>query len=369
MNLLTELHVDRAEPTPLYRQLDRRLRQLIATGELQPEDCLPGDMELSQALGINNRTVRQGLQGLVEDGLIRRVRRAGTFVTAKAGRIQQRVAFLYFAEDARRMEICLSHMRRVFLRHHILVEPIAFVHDFYQREDVGERLRQEGLTGAILTPLADDACRRQLTELERSGFPLVRFNNAYFANQLTSPMVVGDWGRATRDAMEYLWSFGHRRIGLVNRATHRPVESAYDAFCEQHDAVQQSWKLRLDYDGSLEDLHALPLDELLTDHLQRHPELTALVCPVGAEQAAQAAAKLGLQVPTELSLLSWGRGQIGRDIPLTHLTIATRPLAEAAALHLITLLQHQSPLDTITRTPFDLVEGDSVTVPALPAVV
>jgi GntR family transcriptional regulator len=72
--------LDRHSPIPLYYQLQRQLREAIDSGVLTANSALPTEPELASQLGISRFTVRQAMEQLVRDGLIRRERGRGTFV-------------------------------------------------------------------------------------------------------------------------------------------------------------------------------------------------------------------------------------------------------------------------------------------------
>jgi DNA-binding GntR family transcriptional regulator len=67
---------------PLYYQLENLLREKIVSGELEPGDKLPTELELIEQYGVSRITVRQALQALADEGLIERKQGRGTVVTA-----------------------------------------------------------------------------------------------------------------------------------------------------------------------------------------------------------------------------------------------------------------------------------------------
>jgi GntR family transcriptional regulator of arabinose operon len=56
------------------------VRNLIASGRFGPGDCLVGERQLAQQLGISLVTVRRGLKQLANEGVIERIQGKGTFV-------------------------------------------------------------------------------------------------------------------------------------------------------------------------------------------------------------------------------------------------------------------------------------------------
>ena len=80
LHLFDSVILSPADALPLYQQLARHLRQLIARGALRPEAPLPAERELAERLNVSRVTLRKALQELVEDGLIDQRPRAGTYV-------------------------------------------------------------------------------------------------------------------------------------------------------------------------------------------------------------------------------------------------------------------------------------------------
>jgi len=66
---------------PLYRRLLAQLRSDLASGRLRPGDVIPPELEIARSHGISRHTVRQAIIELAREGLLRRERGRGTFVT------------------------------------------------------------------------------------------------------------------------------------------------------------------------------------------------------------------------------------------------------------------------------------------------
>jgi GntR family transcriptional regulator len=71
--------LDRESRMPLYQQIEARLRRLLADGA-PPDGRAFTEQELAGRFGVSRMTVRQAIRGLVGEGLVYRVRGAGTFL-------------------------------------------------------------------------------------------------------------------------------------------------------------------------------------------------------------------------------------------------------------------------------------------------
>lgn len=74
------LHKD--DPTPLYLQLQKGLRDAIENRIVLADAAIPTERDLAEEFDISRITVRKAIDGLVSEGLLSRRRGAGTFVVA-----------------------------------------------------------------------------------------------------------------------------------------------------------------------------------------------------------------------------------------------------------------------------------------------
>jgi len=76
-------HINAADPTPLYAQLERAIRFAIATERLRIGDQLPTVRQLAVNLRINANTVAKVYAELERAGIVETRRGVGTFVRAR----------------------------------------------------------------------------------------------------------------------------------------------------------------------------------------------------------------------------------------------------------------------------------------------
>lgn len=100
--------VRRDTAIPLYYQLAAFLRKRIVTMELRPGDSLPSEEALADKYEVSRITVRHALSILEEEGLVRRHRGKGTFVSEWARTVESPRSS-GFIEDI----IAMGHKTRV----------------------------------------------------------------------------------------------------------------------------------------------------------------------------------------------------------------------------------------------------------------
>ena len=80
------LNVDRSSPVPLHLQVSRQIEHAITSGQLNPGDRIPNELDLADDLDLSRPTLRQAIAYLVDKGLLVRKRGVGTQVVMSAVR-------------------------------------------------------------------------------------------------------------------------------------------------------------------------------------------------------------------------------------------------------------------------------------------
>lgn len=68
---------------PLYMQIAEDIKSKIERKELAANSRIPTELELSEAYGVSRITIRKALELLVDDEILVRRQRIGTFVSDK----------------------------------------------------------------------------------------------------------------------------------------------------------------------------------------------------------------------------------------------------------------------------------------------
>ena len=83
-----------ASDRPKYRRVMTAIKDEIESGVVGPGDRIPTEKDIASALPFALGTVQKALTGLVAQGLLRRNRRSGTFVSDTARPIDDLSQFL-----------------------------------------------------------------------------------------------------------------------------------------------------------------------------------------------------------------------------------------------------------------------------------
>lgn len=100
MSAVLDLPIDRGSSTPLYLQLAGGIEAAVRDGVLTPGSRLENEVSLAQRLGLSRPTVRQGIQELVDKGMLVRKRGVGTQVVDSP--VSRQVALTSLYDDLAR---------------------------------------------------------------------------------------------------------------------------------------------------------------------------------------------------------------------------------------------------------------------------
>lgn len=77
------MDIDRFDPTPIYKQVARVIRERIKSGELRPRDPIPSESKLVADHGVARDTARQAVALLRSEGWVITLPQRGSFVAER----------------------------------------------------------------------------------------------------------------------------------------------------------------------------------------------------------------------------------------------------------------------------------------------
>ena len=84
----------------LYSEIEGFIRQRIQSGEWEIGHQIPTEMEMCSQFGVSRMTVRRAMGNLVKNGMVRRIQKVGTFVSASSEPAMLDVRARFCAPDA-----------------------------------------------------------------------------------------------------------------------------------------------------------------------------------------------------------------------------------------------------------------------------
>lgn len=231
MEMNNGLNIDISRPAPLYLQVKQNILQLIDRGELKDGDRLPPEIELARICNLSRGTVRMALSELAREGLVSRSPKRGSFLTLEKSDTSARIGVLsplFVAQNSSFPDFfqaeLVSGIREGALKKGAT---LLFLPNVQERWSANCRSFSDNPDVLLfLIPRKSDISL--ICEIERTKTPCIALSAAVGNN---FNYVASANFKGSVQAMEYLFSLGHRRIGLViNSFKGFDAQERYDGY-------------------------------------------------------------------------------------------------------------------------------------------
>lgn len=368
---------------PSYAKTKAWLLDYIAEQKLGPGDKMPSERVLAEALGLSRPTIARAIVELVDEGVLSRAKRVGTYVgnytARKLGkRLGTAAIVMPFLSEDPSMPIVADvgpdrlavPYRRDGMSLQVLQGAMAVlkqagfrlvIHSNRQLSDeleVLHNLPKEGIDGAIIMPhtysdegaivlpQVHDATPLLYANIVKNGLPVVLVDR--YLTELPADYVVTDNFNGAKQAVEYLISQGHKRIahftdfGELTSTTDREkgyraaLENAgigfdEDIVCGPHLLHNKQWSFKY----ALE--HCLHIGEPITAVFCLNDDTLLLTL-----REAQA---LGLRIPEDFAVAGFFDDSIpvGMQVPFTRMVQSKIEMGRVAAELLLDRIWNTAP--------------------------
>lgn len=335
-----------------YRQIHQQLRAAILSGEYKPGDKLPTEMELAALHSVSRVTSAAALAELAREGLVQRLPRRGTTVSAPATReVPGGSPIIGWIQPVIDPSFGLEVLRGVeraarAAGYHLLVYLTG-----HSRAEEERAIRQAvtvGAAGLAIFLQDGETYNDEVLRLVLNRFPLVLVDR--YLRGLPCACVQSDNVVGARDAVTALIEAGHRDICILtfppsNTST---IEDRLDGYTQalamaglplDHSLIY-SEPQRPDTVGNSGEIDDDAVDRFVA-YIRRAPRLTAIFATNVALTllALRAAAHLDRHVPADLSIIGVDPLQ-NLPLPLSPITYVEQQSREIGRIA-ITLLQEQ----------------------------
>jgi GntR family transcriptional regulator of arabinose operon len=211
----------RTDNIPLHQEVEMELARRIRSGEIAPGSKLQPELALANEFQVSRTTIRHALIRLESRGLVERIHGRGTFVTDVSGRkasTQRSEGGIYaivpHLTSSFTGTIITGAQEILYAKGHQL--SILPTNDSPEKEmDYLQLMLERRVGGVLLHPTKSDYYNPFVSDLIRAGIPLVMMARYYrFVN---CSYVDGHNYQGAYDAVSYLISLGHKKIGLVSK--------------------------------------------------------------------------------------------------------------------------------------------------------
>lgn len=299
---------------PKHRIVRDFVLKRMASERLKVGDALPPETSLAESLGVGRNTVRQAMAALTRDGYVQRVagRNGGAFVTKE---VQPSRDTEMGALGLVLPEVCGSFYPS-------LIKGIGEVagqaqcslficetgNDLGRQGDAILQMIDRRVLGVVMVPATTDPPAHQLRQLEEHDIPVVFCHRG--VDSVNAKLVTWSWEQVAQLAAHAIAKHGHRRVAFVADVRYRYTQMYEDAF---RSALAEHGIELPDCFVCYKEQLANPVGEdearsALTSMLSSSNRPTAVFAndvQVG-ERVYLEALRLGLQVPQDLSIVSFG---------------------------------------------------------------
>lgn len=361
--------------TMKYEQVVEWVRKRIAAGELSAGDRLESENEISTLFHISRQTARHGLDVLVEEGLLLRVRGSGTYVGKGIGQteaenggnrpeLSKTVTIISTYLDGYIFPKILQSMVRSLEQYGYGVR-IMFTNNRVETERrlLSRLLKEQSRDPLIVEPVMSGLPNPNLEYYQRlkdRGIPILFFHSFY--PELNIPHISMNDVQAGQIATEYLIERGHTKIAGIFKSDDGQGQRRYNGYLkalllagleipEEHVCWVDTQDMK-----NFSKVH-----RKLSERLQG---CTACVCynDEVAHELTRFVLDSGIRIPEQLSVASIDNSDLARlnAVPLTSVIHPMEELGAKAAESIIQLIQ--CPEEDVTfEFPVMIKERGSVT--------
>jgi DNA-binding LacI/PurR family transcriptional regulator len=317
--------------TPPATSISGRVRYAQAVNLLEKDlrehkyaqgDKLPALRELSVAMGMNHRTIRRGIEQLVQTGKLEVRPGVGVFVVDRSVRPTQKTTRIVLG--------CRKYMFNAGKHHPMISAYLVGAHKRFSSpdvsvqtmvyqgyniaEEIGEAILAQGVDGFIACTGGVSAADVEF--FARHRIPLVHCGNMPLDHSWPVSFVQ-DIVTTMRQAMDHLRQLGHRRVAFLG----------WELSADKGEIHRQFDRMVFDYQlGDVRDLHiTIPDDESrhwarIESFFDISPAPTAVIVhdEFLADVLLAGCRRRGIDVPGNLSIVSLSdAAPFGHGLPLT----------------------------------------------------
>lgn len=359
--------ISKESPVPLYAQVQEILSNFILEKSLSEGAEFPTEAQLCEIFKVSRITTKRALDELVREGLIRRVKGVGNFVSApEEDHPPQLKNYGLIAEGSFDL-FANNFYSKVFqgIYESVNQEGGSLVFALSDRSvsngaGLPSMLQARAISGLIVLGCLEEGLLLSLKEL-RIPTVLVDDNRSGFNR------VVTDNAQGTETAIRYLVRKGHSKIGLVTSDRTTSFRERSQGYARAMKRVGLSsrpeWIRVVD---RAEDLCILEVfRDLLRLPVEERPTAVFAVNDHFALNGVRAASALGLSVPEDISIIGFDDTPFAKAATpnLTTIRVQNFHMGELAVAALHRLMESRRADIECIVMPTELVERDSVAPP------
>jgi len=339
------------ELLPKYKRARSYILEKFTLGQWTEGNPLPSEISLAKELGVARNTVRQALDELVNENIIRKIHGKGTFLNnTRAHQSHSISAFgIIVPELHRSIYPCLlkgfdEEASQTY--HKTIIGHTDF--DLGRQADIILQMISSKISGVAIVPsISSETPLHHIEALQQSNIPVVFCIRS--VRDVLAPLVSWDSQQVGILAGREFIKRGHKNIAFFAcyeyKTTHSQEKGLRKALRENdlilHDEL-------IYYGKKLGELQEKAKEEVLARMLNSKNKPTAIFCndDTEAETLFMISNKIGVKIPEELSIMGTGvtRREGFMKKYLSSITIDALELGKKAAILLEEMNSGQRPI-------------------------
>lgn len=205
-----KIKIELERPEPLYLIVKKKILDLIENGTLKNNERIPPEEIIAKENNISRWTVRQALEELEKEGIVKRYPKRGTFITLKEKKATKKICIICKAPKERQMRDFFYGYELWGGIEESIIEnglEVSFYTSNKLNEKIGILSKFDGVL--YLIPFKEEI--EILEKIKKEGVPLViigakveGFNYVAVNNK-----------KGVEEAIRHLIEYGHKKIGGV----------------------------------------------------------------------------------------------------------------------------------------------------------
>lgn len=329
---------------PKYKQLKEILKKDIKKRNLEPGDRILPEERIAKKYEVSLGTVRQAMAELVNEGLVRKEQGKGTFIAEKKKRKTFTIGLLltdignpFFSQLARSIQE----------KAHSLEYSVIYynTNDELSRETESiNMLIKRGVDGVILVPISKKGEKKLVNKLSENSIPFVYLDR--YLDEPASDYVIVDNFSGVTQAMEYLISLGHRRIGCISAQPYtwvlRERVEAYKQIAKKYGLPMKDTLVEIS-DLSDNEGGYYAANKILS--IKNRPTALFATNDIAAIGAYRAAKEKKIEIPRDLSIVGFDDIEASShlEVPLTTISQPIEKMGEIVVKILMDKNERRNP--------------------------
>ncbi|MCF0131934.1 MAG: GntR family transcriptional regulator [Pseudobutyrivibrio sp.] len=352
-----------------YMDIVEDIKAKIGSGELKPKDKIHSENELSEEYGLSRQTVRHSIAVLEEEGLVRKVKGSGTYVTDNAitDRTNRKtVAVITTYVDAYIFPKMIQYIERVLSDAGYTVQ-ISFTNNRISKEKtiltgIIEKDEVAGVIAEATKSHLPNPNLKYYETLKAMHIPVV-FLNSYY-EEIKMPHVSINDVLAGKLATEYLIKMGHTKIGGVFKLDDgQGVKRYYGMLQAMEEAGVPITGNDVIWFDTIDMKTRENVEDVFVRIRKRLSSRTALLIynDETAIKLIELCHKSGIRIPEDLSIVGIDDSVISTDekSKLTSVIFPIKEVAQKAANNMLELINNPK-FNATYEFDLEMVERDSV---------